>query len=139
MEDAIMKQVVSLNRVGKKQEPTQYEWGLLIAHMQDFFGQITKVNKHVVVVAHEMTIKNELTGELQILPLISGKKLPGQLPIWFDEVYRMETTKDPMGKMSYQLVTTAGMQYTAKSRLNCLAEREVPDFNVIMGKVKARG
>ncbi len=133
LEDMMMANIL---RVNGRKEPTLYEWGLLISHMQQVFQSFTKSGKHVVCIAHEIPQKNDITGEVTILPLISGKKLPGQLPIWFDEVYRAVVTKDSQGIPKYELITRAGAMYTAKSRVGCLAEREVPSFEVIMNKVK---
>ena len=89
------------------------------------------------VVAHEQIVQDEITSEVWILPLIVGKKLPGQLALYFDEVYRSQVGKTKEGKPSYQMLTTADIRYTAKSRLNVLQPLEDGlTYQGIMGKVK---
>ena len=88
--------------------------------LEDTFSRMTKIAKNVVFTAHETMIQDELTSEVWILPLIVGKKLPGKVGLWFDDVYRAQVGKDKTGKSCYQMITTADTRYTAKSRLNVL-------------------
>jgi hypothetical protein len=132
MQEYMMRDILQLN---KRLEPTLHEWGRLVDGLQQLLGRMTKIAKHIVFVAHEQMIQDELTSEVWILPLIVGKKLPGQIPLWFDEVYRAQVGKKD-GKAVYQLLTTADTKYTAKSRLACLETMEVPDYNVIVSKIK---
>lgn len=135
MQEYMMAEILSLN---KRSEPTLHEWGRLIDWMQGLFLKMTKMVHHIVVVAHEQVMQDEITSEILVLPLIVGKKLPAQLPLWFDEVFRCQTTRSPIGgKPVYQILTTADVKYTAKSRLGCLDSVEVPDYNVIISKLKA--
>ena len=78
------------------------------------------MSKHLVVVAHEQVLQDEITGEMLVRPLIVGKKLPAQLPLWFDEVYRMQVSRDKDAVPSYDMLTASDIKYTAKTRLRCL-------------------
>ena len=134
MQEYAMKEILEVNR---RKEPTLHEWGRLINWLQDVFLRMTKMAHHIVVIAHEQVIQDEITSEVLVLPLIVGKKLPAQLPLWFDEVYRCQTVRDPKtGKPIYQLLTTADLKYSAKSRLGVLSVVEEPSYEVIMGKVR---
>jgi len=135
MEEYMMQEILALN---KRIEPTLHEWGRLVDWMQALFLRMTKMAHHIVVCAHEQVLQDEITSEILVLPLIVGRKLPGQLPLWFDEVYRCQTAKSKEGKAVYQILTTADVKYTAKSRLGVLEAIEVPDYNVIMGKMKGK-
>jgi hypothetical protein len=111
---------------------------VLVDYMQALFLKLVKIPKHVVVTAHEQVIQDEITSEVLILPLIVGKKLPAQLPLYFDEVYRAQVVRGKDGKAVYQLLTKSDVKYTAKSRLQ-LDTVEVPDFNIIWNKVQKGG
>ena len=124
--------------------PTMNEWNILIADLKDLFNRATKMSKHLVMIAHEQMIQDEITGEVIIRPQIVGKKLPGQLPLWFDEVYRAQVGRDKEGLPVYSLLTTADLKYIAKSRLNCMKPVEdwsvggkrIDAFQLIMERVK---
>ena len=72
-----------------------------------------------------------------------GKKLPAQLPLWFDECHRAQVSRNKDGVPVYSLLTAADLKYTAKSRISCLQpiedwskEGKVMDvFGLIMGKI----
>lgn len=136
MEEYCQKYVLQLN---KKTQMDINVWGVLIDLLQALFMDIKNTDKHVVVTAHEQIIQDGITGEVQILPLISGKQLPAQLGLFFDEVYRMQVGRSKEGKPMYQMITRADAKYTAKSRLRVLETIEVPSYEVIMEKVKRGG
>ena len=133
MQEYLMQSILQLN---KRVEPTLHEWGRLVNGLQALFMRLTKMAHHIVFIAHEQIIQDEITSEVLVMPLIVGKKLPGQIPLWFDEVYRSQVSRSKEGKPVYQLLTTADIKYSAKSRLACLDVVEVPDYKVIIGKVK---
>ena len=117
MQEKKMEMILQMTR---KKVATQYEWMLLITQMKDLFTRITKMDKHVIVIAHEMLVQDDLTGEILYTPVIYGKKLPSQLPLFFDEVYRAQVGRDDKGKPVYGIQTAAGSNYMAKSRLGYL-------------------
>ncbi|KKN34937.1 hypothetical protein LCGC14_0788780 [marine sediment metagenome] len=134
----------SILQVTRKKIPTQYEWMVLITDMKDLFTRITSMDKHVVVIAHEMMVQDDMTGEIMFMPVVYGKKLPAQLPLWFDEVYRMFGGRTKEGKPEYTFSTVSDTRYVAKSRLECLEPlmtwskegKKMSGFEVIMEKVR---
>jgi len=117
MEKYCMQKALLANR---RAMPTMNEWNILIAELTDLFTRATKMSKHVVVIAHEEMVQDEITGEILVRPQIVGKKLPAQLPLWFDEVYRMQVSRTKEGVPLYSILTVSDMKYTAKSRIHCL-------------------
>lgn len=141
MQEYKMDMILQANR---KKIPSQYEWMVLITEMKDLFTRITKIKTHVIVIAHEMLVQDDITGEIMFMPVIYGKKLPAQLPLWFDEVYRMQVGRNKEGLPEYSFTTAADTKYQSKSRLNCLEPimnwskdgKQLSGFDVIMEKVK---
>jgi phage nucleotide-binding protein len=134
LEDSLMADTCRLN---KRTIPTLAEWLIVMNKLEDTFSRMTKIAKHVVFTAHEMTIQDELTSEVWILPLIVGKKLPGKVGLWFDECYRAQMGKDKSGNTCSQVITTADFRYTAKSRLDVLLPLEENlTYDKIMLKLK---
>jgi len=117
MEEYCMDSILQANR---RAMPTMNEWNVLIAEMKDTLMRLTKTAKHCVVVAHEQMIQDEITGEILIRPQVVGKKLPAQIPLWFDEVYRTQVTRTKEGIPTYSIMTVADTKFTAKSRIHCL-------------------
>lgn len=103
-------------RLNTRPEPTLHEWGLLVSWLRDLFLTITKSPCNVIVTAHEQLIKDEITGEVLIQPLIVGKKMPNALPLFFDEVYKLRVGRDE----KYEFMTKAATKWTAKSRLGTM-------------------
>ena len=133
MQEYMMQNILLLN---KRMTPTLHEWGRLVDGLQSLFMRLTKMAHHIIFTAHEQLIQDEVTSEVMILPLIVGKKLPGQIPLWFDEVYRAQVMRGSDSKPQYKLLTTADIKYSAKSRLACLEPLEVQSYEAIMRKVK---
>lgn len=127
LQETVMRSIQSVNRSMAKM-PTLNEWGNLIDKLQDMLYKVTSLKTNVVVVAHEQILQDDLTSEVMVLPLITGKKLPDRLPLWFDEVYHTRVERGPDRKPSYEMMTVASRKYKAKSRLKCFKEIE-KDFS----------
>jgi len=118
-------------KTNNKTIPGILEYGLRIKALQNLFMKLRAVPKHVVIIAHEQVVKDELLGGVLIQPLVSGDKLPQQLPLYFDEVYRFvvrQTTK----KLEYVMFTKAGTNFTAKSRLGVLPSPMESSYEAIV-------
>ena len=141
MQEYMMKQILTLTR---KPRGTQYEWGILVLDLKDLFLRLSKMAPNIVITAHEIILQDEITTEIIVQPLVYGKKTPGQMPLWFDEIYRMQVGRTKEGKPEYQMLTTADVKYTAKSRLGVLEPvtvwskdgKAMNAYDIIMGKVK---
>jgi hypothetical protein len=118
MQELHMNYILAQN--GKKM-PTMNEWNILISNTTDLFMRLTALKRHLVVIAHEQLIQDEITGEVLYRPIIAGKKTADRLPLWFDECYRTQIGKTKEGSPVGQLVTTADVKFMAKSRHNCFA------------------
>lgn len=129
LQSYMLSELCALNN---RPKPTLNEWGLLIENFRVLFNKFNKWPIHVIVVAHEEMVKDEITGEVRIRPLIVGKALPNELPMYFDEVYRSVVIGT-----EFKLLCKAGPNFTAKSRLGGgILDKETPDFAAIMEKVK---
>lgn len=133
-----------LTSASGKPRPTQYEWGMLVLDLRDYMLRLTKLKGHLVVIAHEVLVQDEVTGEVLVEPVIYGKKLPAQLPLWFDEVYRAQTSRTSKSEVQFEMLTYASTKYSAKSRLGCLPEvlvwsrggKPMNSYQLVMEKMK---
>lgn len=120
--------------------PDLHEWQVLAKKMFEAIYDLQLLDCHLVAIALEQCISDEISGEIKNQPLILGKKLPERSPGWFDEVYRMQVGRDKDRKPLYQILTKATRRYDAKSRLDgvkhCFDELEVPDYGHLMKKIK---
>lgn len=101
-EEAIMNRILKLVKSDKRilGQPNQSDWGQLVLAMEDFFNQLIALPCHVIVNAHMMLKQDEITQEIFVLPMMSGKKLPHRLPGKFDEYY---FSKCKNGKYIWQI------------------------------------
>jgi len=119
--------------------PQIQEYGLYMVRMRKFLFDLVAIDKHVILTAHEQIFQDGITQEVFITPLIYGKNMPRRMGMWFDEVYHTETERDKEGNINYWLRTKPSRKHNCGSRLNCLDELEVPDFKVILEKIKKKG
>lgn len=110
-----MDHVLFINKhVG--QQPTLPDWGRQMRELLEIIKLGVGLDMNFICVAHEQTQRDELSGRVWKLPLITGK-LAGELSLYFDEVYYAEVK--PKGSLSeYKLTTKATGMITAKSRLD---------------------
>jgi len=133
--DLAMNKVLFVNGRAKG-TPQLQDWLQQMNWLKNFIVTMLALPKHVVFIAHEHIEKDENLGTLQALPLVTGK-LAGKLGLYFDELYNSQMVMK--GKESeFRILTRATSIYTAKSRLGCFEMYEVPDFRVLLGKVKAK-
>lgn len=137
MQESLLRSIQYHNRTLGKQTTLQ-EWGMLVGKMEDILYRISSLNVHVVAIAHEQIIQNDMTSEVMILPLIVGKKLPDRLPLWFDEVYHTRVDRGHQERPVYQTMTVADRRYKAKSRLNCFDVIETGlSYQTMLAKIAA--
>jgi len=95
--------------------------------------------KHIIIIAHETTERDETTGKVQTLPFIEGQ-MRHKVGKYFEEVYHCQVEVPKTGKPIYKVLTVSTDRYSART------SRELPvfvssDFSVILGKAegKAKG
>lgn len=93
-------------------------------------------NKHVVMVAKQEPMKDEMTGIVQYGPSMPGSKLGPQLPYLYDEVFRLGVGKTPQGVEYRFLQTHPDLQYDSKDRSGALDAIEPPDLTHIFNKIR---
>ena len=114
--DACLKKVLMINK-HQSQQATLPDYMLQIKWLEDLFTTAIGSGKNLILTAHEEFEKNEFSGQLWCLPMIVGK-LASKLPIWFDEVYHTQVTKDAkLGDFKYEWLTRSDVMYSCKSRL----------------------
>jgi hypothetical protein len=89
----------------------------------------------LILICHPDSEKDEVTGKMFIMPLITGKAKI-RIPLLFDEMYyaKAEATKDGV---TYSLLTRLTNQFQASSRLSrkgLLDMYEKPDIKGILKK-----
>ena len=128
--------LLHLCKVNNHPKPTLHEYGLLVEDLRKLLKNLPArfPDKHIIVTAHEELVKDEIMGTVTYKPLIVGKKLPGEVPVYFQEMYRLKV--EGFGEKSkYTMLTSSGANYDAKSRLN-LPPVIDPTYSAIMTALK---
>jgi len=129
---------------GSMENATMEEWGLLISRIQDFLPRFTGLPNITVITCHLQVWEDQSEGKLMRAPSVPGKKLPGQISPWFDEVYNFETFKmaddardkgewsdTPEDNIGYQAITKALKdKEIGRSAMHCLNRIEPQRFEV---------
>jgi len=139
MAECVMRDIQLANGT-IEQTPNLHEWQIIAKKVFEAIYELQMLDCHLVVIALEECIKDDVTGEIVNQPLIMGRKLSERSPGWFDEVYRMQVGRDKNRNAVYQILTKSTRRYVAKSRLDgklhCFNELEEPDFEGLMKKIK---
>lgn len=91
--------------------------------------------KHVVMVAKQELVTDEITKVTMYGPSMPGSKLSPALPYMFDEVFRLAIGTTPEGKTYRYLQTQPDLQHDAKDRSGALDPIEQPDLTHIFNKI----
>lgn len=132
--DQMMAEVIKQNpgakRVDKHTAALQ-DYLILGSHFKSYLGRILSLPCHVVFTAHIQQTRDEATGEIIREPMLPGK-MAAQLPIMFEEVYRMYADA---GK--YLAQTQATKQYLARSQIKGLVSPVEFNYDVIAKQLEA--
>jgi len=115
---------------------TQQDYGLLATRMTRFIRAYRDLDYNIIVTALELDRKNDITGEVKLVPSISGK-LSLNLSGYFDEVFHMITKREPDNKVGRYFITANIENTVAKDSAGALDLMEIPDWNVIYKKIKS--
>jgi phage nucleotide-binding protein len=94
--------------------------------------------KNVIFTALVEREKDELSGAVLLFPLLPGKKLQGEVPALFDEVFYLTTATDKeTGEVTRWLQTQRDNKVMAKDRSGSLEMFEAADLTAIFKKINA--
>jgi len=111
VEQRVIEEICALTNKG---QPSQRDWGTIIKWLIRLFERLALLPCHTIITAHELTIKDEVTGGTVTRPSVSTRKLPQRISVYFDEVYRHyadQTTEE------FFFHTRPQQDFDAKSRL----------------------
>lgn len=96
--------------------------------------RLRRVDANVVVTAHEETIRDENTGKIRIIPLVTGQKFGPKLPLFFTNIYNLVVDTPKINSESterYLLVQPDGKRL-AKTQVDSDTARIEPSYEGIM-------
>jgi archaellum biogenesis ATPase FlaH len=102
------------NHIGKN--PQLQEYGLAFNEIENFLMMLKSLPIMVVVTAHQHEI--EVDSNVQIRVAVPGRKLPGKICGWFDEVWRLRIQNLQGGKTGFVIQTKGTASTLARSRFN---------------------
>lgn len=104
--------------------PQQNDWYPQMILLEKGLRRIMNLGCDIVFICHDDTVKDELTGGLSRLPLLTGK-LTKRIPLLFSEMYYAKVGRSSKGP-EYQWQTVSDSQVAARSRNASLAKKENP-------------
>lgn len=105
--------------------------------MTEIIQSLFRTPCHVVLEAHEDLMRDENTGQVIAVPMITGN-YKFSLPIDFDEVWHSSVDTSPEGKLQWWVETAGGRLHGCGSRLGLNATVN-NDFKSIMEIYKQNG
>lgn len=122
MMEHIMKENPGIKRTitREAQAPALQDYGLFRIFMKSFIGEILSFPCNVVMTAHIELLKDETTGQIIRVPMLTGK-LAKELPIYFEEVY-WAFVEGEGDKRKHKAQTQADRKF------NCRSQRGLPQI-----------
>ena len=124
-EEHLKRLLMSANGVVTISQPL---WGTVLTNHENMLNALLGLKANIVVIAHEQAIKDDITGAIAYVPLISGQ-MKEKIGKDFEEVYFME--KKVQGDKAVYEMLTVGSSVKACRTTRDLLPRVVPDFSVI--------
>jgi len=109
------------------------DYQLLQVRMTRMIRAFRDLPFHIIFTALEDNIKDERTGEIQVVPSINGK-LATNVAGFFDEVFR-QSTKEIDGKLQYLFTTGKVEKAIAKDRSGALNLYEEASWKTVFEKI----
>ena len=106
------------------------DWGIILSNLEELFSVLfTLPFKHVILIAHDQTERDELVGKVEIKPLVDGQ-MKNKVGLYVEEMYYMvpEITKD---KAEYRIQTKPMGRVTQARTSRALKTFEPADFSII--------
>ncbi len=115
-----MDYVFSINKIQRRLGilANENDYGVLVTTLTQVLPQILQISRHSVFVmtAHTRMMESKDTGEVRILPAISGRSLPSQIGGWFNEVWFFKA-EGYRGDVQRLVQTASGNQVDCKSQI----------------------
>ena len=122
-----------ISHLQKKSHWTFDEWAILLTNLEEFFYTMMKLQevfKHVIIIAHDQTDKDEDTGRvLDVLPQIKGS-MRYKAAKYFEEVYVTTVDVKRTGEAKFQVLTKPVDKCHARTS-RTIPTVEVADFGVL--------
>jgi len=128
-------EVVLAARKKEERDPRR-AYGDMAENLVAVVRKFKSLPMHVVFIAKQTRIEDELTGKQMFGPAFPGKVLPANMPYLVDMVFAMRIGKHE-GKEYRYLQTFPDIQYEAKDRSGILSAKERPNLSAIFDKIQA--
>ena len=112
------------------------QYGLIFNRLSGLMYEAIEIKANIVMLAHVQEQLDETTGALKELPLVSGRKFPDRLPIWFDEVFKQEMRKDKDKGFVPMWIVKHSRKSKAKSRLGLKCDTLTPTYQEYLRELK---
>jgi hypothetical protein len=124
---------------GLEKTLTQQEWGYIIDQTRELCIRLRNLQMHVYVVALATAIQDN-ENRMYWRPALSGKKLPDDLPQYFNLVVfpKKTRTRGDQNKSSYMAVTDGGEEAYTKGHPALLPDEE-PNITAWVEKINSYG
>lgn len=117
--------------------PHQNDWLPQMMYIENTLRDILSYSCDVVLLGHDASVKDEITGQVQKDLMITGK-LVRRVPLLFNEMYHAEVITSSTGPQ-YKLLTTKTGTYQAKTRMGAAGQLEVRETADIKSMLKKCG
>lgn len=118
--DSVTKLLEHLKRVicyyNKRPTLVEHDWGIFLANLEEVFGALMPMTENIIVIAHEMMVRDEITGGIKsILPLIEGQ-MRNKVVAYFPEAWHTEPIlMGDQNKTRYRVRTSASDLVSART------------------------
>jgi len=120
--------------VGSKPTKSQADWGVAMDNLKRFVHKlVSDTNCFFTLIGHMEREKDEISGAVKLMPATLGRKLPAEIPLFFDDVI-MAKREGTSFKWS-----TAATGADLKARNLPISDNLSPDFKLIVDEWKKMG
>lgn len=92
------------------------DYGSAATDIKDWLYRLLQLPCKVVVITHEILLKDDIEGNMKIMPYVCGSKLPPKLMNMFDETYRFTAERNSKQEAEYIIQTRGARQFQANTR-----------------------
>ena len=128
----VMKKAKGGSRAGS--QPFEQDYLPAMYMIKNAIKDMSTLPCDIVLTAHENVLQDEASGgKIFVAPLFVGKKQNN--PVYFSELYHMESTRTSTG-IKYSMLTQSDGTYRAKTRIGegVFAANEEPDIKLLLKK-----